>query len=82
MPDTETAAAPSILDLLGRLPWFRDLNAEHRRELVEQVQARMALETSREHYAALLARWSEVAHVDQKWARYKLLRESGLLSPR
>jgi hypothetical protein len=82
MNETETSEAPTIPELLGRLPWFRDLNAEHRREMVEQVQARMALETSREHYAALLVRWSEVAHIDQKWARYKLLRESGLLSPR
>ena len=82
MHETETPEASTIPQLLARLPWFRDLSADHRRELVEQVQARMALETSRDHYAALLGRWSEVAHVDQKWARYKLLRESGLLSPR
>jgi hypothetical protein len=75
----QEAEAPTIPELLSRLPWFRDLNADHRREMVEQINARMALETSREHYAALLERWSEVAHIDQKWARYELLRESGLL---
>ncbi|MSP21916.1 MAG: hypothetical protein EXR66_02675 [Dehalococcoidia bacterium] len=67
-------------ELLGKLPWFRDLTADHRREMVEQIDARMTIETSREHYAALLESWAEVAHVDQKWARYELLRESGLLS--
>ena len=72
--------APTIPELLSRLPWFRDLNADHRREMIEQINARMALETSREHYAALLESWSEVAHLDQKWARFELLRESGLLS--
>lgn len=75
-----TQEAPTIPQLLSRLPWFRDLTAEHRREMVEQVSARMQLETSREHYAALLESWCEVAHRDQKWARFELLRESGLLS--
>jgi hypothetical protein len=73
--------APTIPELLGRLPWFRDLTSAHRREMVEQINARMTQDTSREHYAALLERWSEVAHVDQKWARFELLRESGLLTP-
>jgi hypothetical protein len=72
--------APTIPELLSRLPWFRDLNADHRREMIEQVNARMALETSREHYAALLESWSAIAHLDQKWARFELLRESGLLN--
>jgi hypothetical protein len=76
-----TQEAPTIPELLSRLPWFRDLTTEHRREMVEQINARMTLDTSREHYAALLERWSEVAYIDQKWARFELLRESGLLSP-
>jgi hypothetical protein len=76
-----TQEAPTVQELLGRLPWFRDLTADHRREMVEQIDARMSMETSREHYAALLEGWAQVAHRDQKWARYELLRESGLLSP-
>lgn len=75
-----TQEAPTVSELLGRLPWFRDLTAEHRREMVEQIDARMTLETSREHYASLLESWAQIAHVDQKWARFELLRESGILT--
>lgn len=73
---------PSVTELLDRLPWFRDLTAEHRREMVEQVNARMGVDTTREHYATLLERWSAVAHTDQKWARFEILRESGILASR
>ena len=31
-------------------------------------------------YAALLEIWADVAHADAKWARFSLLRESGLLA--
>ncbi len=74
--------APPITELLGRLPWFRELSGSHRREMVEEINARMTLETSREHYAAVLEKWAEVAHADQKWARFEVLREAGLLTPR
>ena len=71
---------PPISDLLGKLPWFRDLSVSHRREMVEQVASRMTDETTREQYASLLEDWADVAHTDQKWSRFELLRESGLLA--
>ncbi len=73
--------APPIDELLARLPWFRELTIQHRREMVDEISARMTYETTREHYAALLEKWAELAHVDQKWARFEVLREAGLLSP-
>ncbi len=71
--------APTVDELLSRLPWFRDLTAPHRREMVEEINTRMAQETSRELYAELLDKWAERAHTDQKWARFEILREAGLL---
>ncbi len=73
--------APPIDELLGRLPWFRELTSAHRREMVEEISSRMTHETSREHYAAMLQKWAERAHIDQKWARFEVLREAGLLTP-
>jgi hypothetical protein len=72
--------APPLDELLDRLPWFRDLTAPHRREMVDEISARMAQETSREYFASVLQRWAECAHIDQKWARFQVLREAGLLS--
>lgn len=79
-PDAESRDVPSITELLNRLPWFRDLTAQHRREMVEQVTARMTDMLTRDQYADLLEAWAIVAHGDQKWARFELLRESGLLA--
>ncbi len=31
--------APTVDELLGRLPWFRDLTPPHRREMVEEINA-------------------------------------------
>ena len=71
--------APTVDELLGRLPWFRDLTPPHRREMIEEINARMALSTTREYYADLLEKWAGYAHIDQKWARFEILREAGLL---
>lgn len=73
--------APPIDELLGRLPWFRELSASHRREMIEEITSQMGQETTREHYASLLEKWADRAHVDQKWARFEVLREAGLLAP-
>ncbi|MEZ4502032.1 MAG: hypothetical protein R3C39_05370 [Dehalococcoidia bacterium] len=71
---------PTITELLSRLPWFRDLTSEHRRQMVEQISACMTDTMTREQYAGLLEEWAVLAHRDQKWARFELLRESGLLA--
>ena len=73
--------APPIDELLGRLPWFRELSSAHRREMIEEITSQMSQETTREHYALLLEKWADRAHVDQKWARFAVLREAGLLAP-
>ena len=70
-----------LTEILGRLPWYRDLTFEHRQQMVAEVAARLAVDGSRDEFTALLLRWSELAHVDVKWARLKLLRQSGLLEP-
>ena len=70
-----------LTEILGRLPWFRDLAHQHREQMLAEVAARLAVEGSREEFTALLLRWSGVAHVDVKWARLQLLRQSGLLEP-
>lgn len=72
--------APEVTELLSRLPWFRDLSRDHRRQMIEQITLSMDAAKSRDEYTALLEEWAVVAHIDQKWARFELLRESGLLS--
>lgn len=67
-------------DVLGKLPWFGDLSARHRDELLSDVQAHLNDSTTREAYAALLEKWARIAHRDAKWNRFELLRESGLLA--
>ncbi|MEI6136886.1 MAG: hypothetical protein WCQ48_05655 [Chloroflexota bacterium] len=72
---------PPLVDVLGRLPWFRDLSREHRAQMIDQVTGRLTLDASREEFTALLLEWAQVAHDDTKWARFSLLRDSGLLQP-
>ena len=67
-------------EVLGKLPWFGDLTAHHREQLLRRVRAALHQGTAREQYAALLQRWVTVAHRDAKWSRFELLRESGLLA--
>ncbi len=70
-----------IVDVLGRLPWFRDLSQEHRAQMMDDVGTRLVLDASRDEFTALLLEWARVAHEDTKWARLVLLRDSGLLQP-
>ena len=70
-----------LTEVLGRLPWFRDLTHDHREQMLAEVAARLAVDGSRDEFTTLLLRWSGVAHVDVKWARLQLLRQSGLLEP-
>ena len=72
---------PPLIDVLGRLPWFRDLSRDHRAQMLDEVSARLVLDASRDEFTALLLEWARVAHDDTKWARLDLLRESGLLQP-
>ena len=72
---------PPLTDVLGRLPWYRDLSAEHRGEMLTEIGDRLVTRTSREEFARLLEHWSSIAHHDAKWARFRLLHESGMLSP-
>ncbi|RLT35458.1 MAG: hypothetical protein DWI58_19550 [Chloroflexi bacterium] len=72
---------PPLVDVLARLPWFRDLSRDHRAKMLEDVAARLAIESSREEFTEVLIEWSRVAHHDTKWARLELLRNSGLLHP-
>ena len=71
---------PPLEDVLGKLPWYADLTQQHRGDLLAEVQSRLGDNASREEYAGLLEQWALVAHVDAKWARFELLRESGLLA--
>jgi hypothetical protein len=72
---------PPLADVLGRLPWFRDLSRDHRAAMLDAVTARLAVDASREEFTDMLLQWAQVAHSDTKWARLQLLRESGLLNP-
>lgn len=72
---------PSLTDLLSRLPWFSDLNDFHRRQMITEVSARIVQEVGDDSFRELLAYWEHIAHTDAKWARYALLKESGLLEP-
>ena len=49
--------------------------------MIDQVTGRLTLDASREEFTALLLEWAQVAHDDTKWARFSLLRDSGLLQP-
>ena len=69
-----------LQDVLGKLPWFDELTAVHRRELLFAVQTHLQADTSRGEYAQLLEHWATVAHGDAKWRRLELLRQSGLLA--
>lgn len=73
--------APPLVDVLSRLPWFRDLSRDHRTQMLEEINARLILDASRDEFTALLLDWARVAHQDTKWARLELLRDSGLLQP-
>ena len=72
---------PPLTEVLSRLPWFSDLTRQHRAAMLAEVSDRLVVEVSREEFTAILARWSDVAHGDAKWARLQLLRQSGLLQP-
>ncbi|MFA7249686.1 MAG: hypothetical protein WC273_08650 [Dehalococcoidia bacterium] len=72
---------PPLIDVLGRLPWFRDLSHEHRAQMLEDVGARLVVDASREEFTKMLLLWARVAHEDSKWSRLELLRDSGLLNP-
>ena len=67
-------------DVLAKLPWFGDLSALHRDELLREVQAHLNDSTTREQYAVLLEKWGGIAHRGAKWSRLDLLRERGLLA--
>jgi hypothetical protein len=71
---------PPVIDLLTKLPWFRDLTEEHRSQMVAEITGTMRHTTTRDQYASLLEIWADVAHGDAKRARFSLLRESGLLA--
>jgi hypothetical protein len=58
--------------VLGKLPWYGNLTALHRDQLMAEVSALMEEGSTRAGYAALLERWSVAAHGDEKWARYEL----------
>ncbi|HJM89367.1 MAG TPA: hypothetical protein QF624_07035 [Dehalococcoidia bacterium] len=66
--------------VLGKLPWYGNLTSLHRDHLMAEVAALMDEGSTRAGYAALLERWSVAAHSDEKWARYELLRASGIFN--
>ena len=72
---------PPLVDVLGRLPWFRDLSRAHRAQMLEEVGARLVVESSRAEFTEILLHWAQVAYTDTKWARLELLKDSGLLDP-
>ena len=55
---------PPLADVLGRLPWFRDLSREHRAQLLDEVAARLAVDASREEFTEMLLEWALIAHTD------------------
>ena len=68
---------PPLTDVLGRLPWFSDLTRQHRAAMLAEVSDRLVVEVSREEFTAILARWSDVAHVVSEAASSARLRASG-----
>lgn len=71
---------PSLRPILAKLPWFGDLAPRHREDMLDEVQDLMIAGTTRDIYAELLQRWADVAHGDLKWAKFELLRVSGMLA--
>ncbi len=71
---------PSLQPILAKLPWYGDLAPRHRDDMLDEVQDLMVAGTTRPIYAKLLERWAEVAHSDLKWAKFELLRISGILT--
>jgi hypothetical protein len=67
-------------EVLAKLPWWDDLSAPHRDELLNEVRAHLTDSTTREQYALLLESWGAIAHGDAKWSRLALMRERGLLA--
>lgn len=72
---------PPLTEVLGRLPWFGQLSDEHRDDMLAEFSDRLLSTTSRDEFTQRLRVWATVAHNDAKWARFRLLQESGLLPP-
>ena len=72
---------PPLTEVLERLPWYGQLSDEHRASMLEEFSDRLLATTSREEFTKRLRAWATVAHDDAKWARFRLLQESGLLPP-
>lgn len=70
---------PELEPILTKLPWYGDLVPAHRGEMLGEVQKLMVTGTTRDIYAELLERWSEIAHVDLKRSKFELLRSCGIL---
>jgi hypothetical protein len=70
----------SLPDILDRLPWFEDLTEEHQAELLNITADHIAVGSPLSEFVDVLLHWSEVAHADAKWARFDMLRETGILS--
>ena len=71
---------PPLTDVLAKLPWFYDLTSANRNRLLDEVTERLATNSTREEFESVLDRWSLTAHIDAKWSRLEVLRESGLLA--
>ena len=71
---------PPLADVLAKLPWFYDLTSANRSRLLDEVTERLVIDSTREEFESVLDRWSLTAHVDAKWSRFEVLRESGLLA--
>jgi hypothetical protein len=72
---------PPLTDVLGRLPWYGQLTDEHRADMLEEFSDSLLALTSRDEFTKRLRAWSTIAHDDAKWARFRLLQDSGLLPP-
>jgi hypothetical protein len=72
---------PPLTEVLGRLPWYGQLTDEHRSEMLAEFSDRLLMTTSRDEFTSRLRVWASVAHEDAKWARFRLLQDSGLLPP-
>lgn len=71
---------PPLADVLAKLPWFYDLTSANRSRLLDEVNERLVSDSTREQFESVLDRWAVTAHVDAKWSRFEVLRESGLLA--
>ena len=72
---------PPLTEVLGRLPWYGQLTEEHRADMLEEFSDRLLAMTSREEFTSRLRVWAAIAYTDAKWARFRLLQDSGLLPP-